>query len=289
MKKIHKYANRLSIFATILAVSLGSTAQDADSLPPTQMIDVGGHKLEALVHGKGSPTVVIDAGMIGGMELWRPLQARISQHTQTLSYERAGLGESEEGPEPRSALQIAKELRELLTNAGASPPFVVVGHSAGGMFIRVFAATYPNEIAGIVLVDPATAAVYEHMERTSPARWADYVNEVRQQYNPGPGWYGQWSVLQLSMEQARNSWPLPEVPTIVLTALQPIPGEWPLDSPENMAVWLQSHVELLDHIPHAEHVVLPDANHGSIANEDVLGDSILRVINLANGQSRLSQ
>jgi hypothetical protein len=88
------------------------------------------------------------------------------------------------------------------------------------------------------------------------------------------------------MDQARDSWPLPEVPTVVLTALEPIAGEWPLDTPENMEVWLQAHLELLDRIPNAEHIVLPNANHGSIANEDVLGDSILQMIELTKEQSR---
>lgn len=247
-------------------------------LPAPQMIDAGGFRLETLVYGSGVPTVVFEAGNIGGMEVWRPLQEAVGQHTLTLSYERAGLGESEASPDPRTGEQISRDLRQLLTSAGASPPFVIVAHSAGGMYLRPFLARYAGEIAGIVLVDPSTPAIFEHMARSQPARWADYTREVRELYDPGPGWYRQWRVLDESMEQARAAWPLPEVPTVLFTALRPVEGEWPLDTPENMAVWLRSHEDLVGRIPNAEHVVLEQADHGSLLREDVLREKILAIV-----------
>jgi pimeloyl-ACP methyl ester carboxylesterase len=242
------------------------------------MVDIGGYKLETLDHGQSAPTVVFDAGMVGGMEAWRPLQLQVSKYARTISYERAGLGESEPGPEPRTAVQIAQELRQLLTNVGAPPPYILVGHSAGGMYVRVFAAQYADEIAGIVLVDPSTESIYEHMEQSQPERWANYTDEVRELYDPGAGWYGQWAALGQSIEQARQSWPLPAVPTVVLTGLKPIPGEWPLDTPQNMEIWLDAHLALADRIAGVDHIIRADADHGSILADDALPQRIIQII-----------
>ena len=82
------------------------------------------------------------------------VQPEVSKLTRTVSYDRAGIGWSAPGPEPRDARQIAKELHIALGNAGLPPPFILVGHSFGGPFIRVFADIYPREVSGMVLVDP---------------------------------------------------------------------------------------------------------------------------------------
>jgi pimeloyl-ACP methyl ester carboxylesterase len=90
-----------------------------------------------------------------------------------MSYERAGLGRSDPGPKPHSAEQIARELHALLKARAIAPPYILVGHSAGGLFVRVFAHQYPEEIVALVLVDPATEEDYERMQRDKSGRYME--------------------------------------------------------------------------------------------------------------------
>ena len=117
------------------------------------MISVGSHRLQIHQEGKGTPTVVIEAGITDRLENWRALQERIAQVTQVITYNRAGYGQSEAGPLPRDCGREAEELKALLDNALLPGPFVVVGHSLGGLNAQIFAAKYPEDVAGIVLLD----------------------------------------------------------------------------------------------------------------------------------------
>src|ERR1700674_975149 len=100
--------------------------------PP--LIDVGGYRLEDRVKGTGNPTVVFEIGFTGGIPLYWKLQDRIAEHTRTLVYERAGLGRSDPGPQPRTAEQMARDLHALLAALDIPRPIVLVCHSAGGPF-----------------------------------------------------------------------------------------------------------------------------------------------------------
>ena len=276
-------SNTLPSFLTTVILTACATPGSAQSL---DMIDVGGHRLEALIKGEGSPAVVFDAGFIRDVNAWRTVQDAVAQHARTLAYERAGLGGSEVGPEPRTAEQIARELHSLLVNAGISSPVILVGHSAGGMFIRVFAAMYRDEVAALVLVDPATEDMYDHMRTSDPERWDGREDEVSQGRPLPPGWYGQWSALPQSIQQARRAWPLPDVPIVVFTGLVPLPGEWELESPEQIDVWHAAHVTLVGRLPTAEHIVLPNADHFSILQAPVVSQKIVEIVQaVAQGSS----
>lgn len=132
-----------------------STKSDQQNYPaPGQMIDVGGYKLHIYCVGEGSPTVILDAAADMMSSDWAWIQPETAKQTQVCSYDRAGMGWSESGPQPRDAKQVTLELHTLLTNAGISAPYVMVGHSAAGLYARLYAAEYPNEVIGMVLVDP---------------------------------------------------------------------------------------------------------------------------------------
>ncbi len=133
-----------------------SMAEAADAKaypPPGQLVDVGGHRLHLYCTGTGSPTVVIDAGLGDWSTSWGNVQQEVAKTTRVCTYDRAGLGWSEVGPLPRDAAQHAKELDTLLKNAEVPGPFVMVGHSLGGLDVRLFAHDYASEVAGVVLVD----------------------------------------------------------------------------------------------------------------------------------------
>lgn len=147
----------LLAIGTIVAGAVYELAAEASDVraypPPGQMVDVGGYRLHINCTGEGSPTVVIDAGWGDWSLGWSRVQPGVAATTRVCTYDRAGMGYSEAGPLPRNAGQFAKELHTLLQQAGIPGPYVLAGHSMGGLTVRVFAHEYPQEVAGIVLID----------------------------------------------------------------------------------------------------------------------------------------
>lgn len=122
--------------------------------PPGQLVDVGGYRLHINCTGAGSPTVVIEAGLGDWSTSWGGyVQPEVAKMTRVCTYDRAGMGWSEAGPLPRDAAQFAKELHTLLQEAKIPGPYILVGHSLGGLGVRVFVHDYASEIAGVVLIE----------------------------------------------------------------------------------------------------------------------------------------
>jgi pimeloyl-ACP methyl ester carboxylesterase len=121
--------------------------------PPGEMVSVGTHSLHINCVGQGSPTVILEAANLGMSAHWVRVQQQLAQTTRVCAYDRAGLGWSERGPEPRDARQVSSELHTLLEGASTEGPYVLVGHSYGGLYARMYAARYSEEVAGVVLVD----------------------------------------------------------------------------------------------------------------------------------------
>ena len=120
---------------------------------PGQMVDVGGYRLHIYCEGEGSPTVIMEAGLGNPSLTWSLVQPEIAKDTRVCVYDRAGLGWSDSSPRQRSAEVMVEELHTLLRNANIHAPYVLVGHSFGGLLLRLYTHTYPDEVVGLVLVD----------------------------------------------------------------------------------------------------------------------------------------
>jgi len=103
--------------------------------------------------GSGTPPVILEGPQTGISALWIPVQNGIAAFAEVCSYDRAGFGFSDPGPLPRTSANIAMELRALLSSASINPPYILVGASAGGFPVRVYAGRFPDDLAGVVLVD----------------------------------------------------------------------------------------------------------------------------------------
>ena len=137
-----------------LAYQALATARDARKYPPPgELVDVGGFRLHLTCAGAGGPAVVLDAGLAGFSLDWGLVLPAVAEHSTVCAYDRAGYGWSDPGPLPRTSSRIATELHTLLHRAGIESPYVLVGHSFGGFNVRLFADYYPDEVAGMVLVD----------------------------------------------------------------------------------------------------------------------------------------
>jgi len=122
--------------------------------PPGRMIQFNGHVMHVLAAGTGRPTVILESGPSGYSGTWEWVQAEVAKTTRVVSYDRAGLGYSERAPGRRDAAAMARDLDELMKQSGEQPPFIIAGHSFGGLLAVNFAHLHPEKTAGLVLIDP---------------------------------------------------------------------------------------------------------------------------------------
>jgi pimeloyl-ACP methyl ester carboxylesterase len=134
-----------------------SVKLDQRAYPPLgQMIDVGGYRMHLFCSGAnvdGSLTVILETGLGSISSTWARVQPEVAKATRVCSYDRAGMGWSDPSSEPRDAQHIAQELHTLLHNANIPGPYVLVGWSFGGLYVREYAGQYGNEVSGLVLLD----------------------------------------------------------------------------------------------------------------------------------------
>jgi len=135
---------------------------------PGRLVSVGTHRLHIRCDGAGGPPVIFDAALGGSSLSWSLVQPAVARLTQACSYDRGGFGWSDAGPLPRTAGRIADELHQLLRGAAIPPPYVLVGHSYGGLVMRLYASRHANDVAGLVLIEPAV-----------PEEWSNPSDEQR--------------------------------------------------------------------------------------------------------------
>jgi pimeloyl-ACP methyl ester carboxylesterase len=141
-----------------------ATALDSRRYPPPgRMVDVGGYRLHIYCTGQGAPTVILDALFPGTVSNWAWIQPEIARTTRVCAYDRAGLGWSDGGPAPRDAHHHARELHTLLAAAQIRGPYVLVGHSLGGLSVRMFADQYPQQVAGMALIEASDPDAWKRL------------------------------------------------------------------------------------------------------------------------------
>jgi pimeloyl-ACP methyl ester carboxylesterase len=131
--------------------------------PPGQLVDVGGHRLHLLCAGTGTPTVVLESGLGETSAYWAWISTAIARTTRVCAYDRAGRGWSEAAGAPQDGLAVADDLHALLASAHVPAPVVLVGHSSGAAYVRIFAGRYPEQVAGAVLLDGQPAEAFEKL------------------------------------------------------------------------------------------------------------------------------
>lgn len=156
----------ITLLTLIVAIGLAGARAKANlkkKFPPTgQLIDVGGYRLHIDVQGEqhAGPTVVLEAGAGGFGAQWALVQPAVAQFARVVAYDRAGYGWSDPNPAPRHAEMLAQELHALLSTANVPGPYILVGHSLGGVVARQFVRQHPATVAGLVFVDSAHEQQY---------------------------------------------------------------------------------------------------------------------------------
>jgi pimeloyl-ACP methyl ester carboxylesterase len=156
----------LALLAVGGAVETGIEATDGSRSPNGgQLVDVGGHKLFIACSGTGSPTVVLEGGLGQGSDYFALIAPEVATTTRVCTYDRAGHGRSDPTTGPQDGMAIARDLHALLAASGNQGPYILAGHSAGGAYVPFFAAAYPGEVAGLVLLD----SMSPHVQSAGPS------------------------------------------------------------------------------------------------------------------------
>ena len=169
--------DRHSLVVILLCLGLAACSdagevKAATDAPGNRVSLPDGRKLNLRCSGRGSPTVLLESGFGADSGAWYKVQPALSRLTRVCAYDRAGYGSSDPGPLPRDGASIARDLDLALEAARIPGPFIVVGHSAGGLYGRIFAARRPGQISGLVLLDPT-------VERRAPRPQGDGLDGMR--------------------------------------------------------------------------------------------------------------
>jgi pimeloyl-ACP methyl ester carboxylesterase len=140
-------------------------AQDSGATPPPlgRLVDIGGRRLHLYCTGSGSPTVIVENGSSSYSMEWALLQPKVAAFTRICTYDRAGMAWSDRGPAENTVAETMDDLHLLLLTAKVAPPYVLVGHSIGGMYVRAYQRRYPADVAGLVLVDATPEEDLEYL------------------------------------------------------------------------------------------------------------------------------
>jgi pimeloyl-ACP methyl ester carboxylesterase len=320
-QKILNFVKRgtLGTIAVILLLAITGTiyqtaASEADMRnfpPPGNLIDVDGYKMHIYCLGEGSPTIILDHVGGGSSMDWALIQPKLAEHTRVCAYDRAGFGWSDYNPAPRTLEEQVKELHILLFNANEPGPYILVGHSYGARVARVYAAKYPQEVIGMVLMDPgelfddprypqealSKLESENSMIRTARTLVPFGVVRVLQPIMGGPAydlpegtrrasaafsvtekyWHSlndQTNALATIYKEERSVTTLGDIPLLMLISTEP-------DDAEHQ-VWNQANIEMAGLSTNGRYQIVEGATHMSLAyrkkDAQVCTDGILSIL-----------
>lgn len=230
--------------------------------PDGGLLDNGERRLYLASQGQDTPTVVLEAGLGDSAAGWAAIEAAVSGIARVCSYDRANAfaGASDPAPVPRTGKDVVEDLHELLDAADIHGPVVLVGHSIGGEIARLYASAYPDDVAGLVLVDASHEEQDERLQELLTPEQRAFMAQVLASNPEGLD----VAASHAEVRQARDEAPLMEMPLFVLTAGRSVdpatlPPDWPVEA--NIDLWNELQDDLAGLVPGARHIVAEQSGH----------------------------
>lgn len=248
-----------------------------------EYVQLGGYSRHLHCTGKGNPTVVLDAGFGNTLDTWQIVQSAIEDLTRACSYDRLNKRVYDHLPPHRTSKDFVQELHTLLEKADIVGPYVLVGHSLGGINMQLYAGTYPREVAGMVLVDSAHPDQLRRDRQVIPRR-LDKVDALQEGPNP------ENLDFPASLAQARTVHSLGYLPLIVLTAARSeYPSEWHLTRAQERGldrIWDRLQTDLAHLSSNSVHVLAKNSSHFIQYNQpEIVEEAIREVVRAAHSAS----
>lgn len=265
------------LLCIVSAAYIFYTKQEVKPFTGSGKIDIGGYSLFIKSAGEGKPTVVFDSGYGMTYTQWYSVLKLVENQTRTVTYSRAGIGGSDKSPLDRTCATKAEELHKLLTAANIKGPYILVGHSLGGFDVRLFAAKYPNEVAGIILVDSSQEDLEDRvLKNMTEEEKKTYLEKQKDQaqYFTSPD--GSNSDIEKSCEQvreARNG--LKDIPMTVIVAQEGIDDT----RDGRKGVWLELQKDMASLSTKSKLIIAKNSSHNIPGDEpDVIANAILEML-----------
>lgn len=238
-----------------------------------ELIDIGdGRSLWMECDGEGSPTVILESGLGGDHRTWERVRPAIAAEVRVCTYDRAGIGESTPASGTRTAADAVADLNRLLEAAEIEPPYVLVGFSWGGAIAQLYAATHPESIAGLVLVESNHPREAEQFEAHLTPEQIQVDREMALDNPEGVDPLASFAELQAAG-------PLPDVPLVVVTAGQP--ADWPpgWDPATFDALRAEQQADLATFTPQGRQVIAEESGHHVPSEQpDIVVEAIRSVL-----------
>lgn len=269
-----------------------------------ELVDVGGRRLNLQCSGSGSPTVVILPGAGETAAMWSWITTTVAASSRVCAYDRAGRGRSDAAPAPQDGIALATDLHTLLERAHVTGPLVLAGHSVGGLYARIYAARYPTQVAGVVLLDATHPEMFTRVPKY-PGAWAGYrqlsrilpvlaglgVGRIAYRHNfdrypaaerdallaqavtpaMARSQRDEWAMIPTVMRQAGAVRTLGAIPLVVVTAMR-----------DQLDQWLDLQRDLVTLSTNSVHRIVARASHMSLVDTEadaaISAQAILDVI-----------
>jgi pimeloyl-ACP methyl ester carboxylesterase len=281
-------ATRPLFLAAIVFVCCAAARTETPAAP--DRIAVGAYQVQMAEQGSGRYTVIFESGFGTGLNAWRKVAPDVAKTARTVVYSRAGHGTSDPRPEPRTILESSVELDQLVASAHLAPPFILVGHSYGGLLARAFTARHPDWVAGMVLVDPTDERFNPALRKLDARRALDddrqFAAIVPAKFQP------ELKLLQPVLDGGALPAPLdarlPDVPVVVLTSVQQ--AEKPmffLESVEAVAIKRDLHADFLRQFSEGSQVLTLKSGHNiQLEEPELVIAAVNRVIAAADDRRK---
>lgn len=247
-----------------------------------QLVDVGGYRLDVLRAGSGSPAIVLVAGLGNALDTWAQIWPAAAEISTVVAYSRSGLGKSESGPQDHSARSSAIELHALLTTLQLKPPYVLVGASYGSILVRLYTSLYPEDVAGLVIVDGSHEQQVQRwgkVDRKYPAEFRSFFEDKLRTLKGAEAQETRESVRIQTAGAVEGMLPLPDLPIAVLTSMKVDPApQYVNQTAKGHEAWRAMHDEWFLRSRNGLHIVTTRSGHHIQDDEPLLVIDAIRFV-----------